>query len=863
MRIEYANQIDKLCSQYAEKNVLVSISDMSCQAVTHRMLHQVCQQIGEFMTLNDIRRSERIAVMMPLSAQTLALLFGLAYNGYVAILIDETLPAETRCSLLHQAQPTAIFTISELVDSMGTNILCHTPLFCFSPDYQCSILQMATEEVRHSFSDDDVIAILFSSGTTGEMKGVEIRYDTIFNTPSYLEKCCKLRSGLKYLDVLPHTHIAGYAMAFCYFLWGAEIGVPIEINAASISSAMILYQPNHFIMIPKIYELMKSKIIAGIDSQSFATRVYLKAVLNISHFARKFFGIKLARLTSPIRAKVLGRNMTEMGVGAAPCSTDIMSFFLDLGIDFTNVYGSTETCFPITSTYCGAKYADYGVGNIHQFSDIQVKLLGMDEHGVGEICVKTPLIMKGYLNDAEATKKAFTPDGYYKTGDLGIIDSKNNLTVVGRKKDSFVLPNGKNVSALDVDHFYTDLNPTLSIACNNSMRSDGSDNIDLYIDASSISETQQNTIRDRIHKQSASAPDCFKINEIFFVSEIPKTSLGKIKRHMLTSLIINQVNESLNTKSLTFENNESTEETVLSILKSISSNQDLTYDMRLKEDVGIDSLGFYVLSTEIESKIGVQISDSVDTCMTVSDLMKIVSNGKQPQDKDTHDNLECYPKSKTKHDLKMIRFCRKASSALYNFHVVGAEHLLLNRSIILAPNHESYFDAMWVAAALDSEGIDLTDYCCLAAKELMNKPVLKHGFSALGGIPIERKGNTVSAMQRASTILKSRHCMLMIHPEGTRTRNGQLGNFKNGTARLSLETQTPIIPVYIKGAYEIYSPNQKLPHLFDFKKKKKYDLFVTFGSPIFPESSTTEIELTSKIRNSIERMMEGIDENRN
>lgn len=125
---------------------------------------------------------------------------------------------------------------------------------------------------------------------------------------------------------------------------------------------------------------------------------------------------------------------------------------------------------------------------------------------------------------------------------------------------------------------------------------------------------------------------------------------------------------------------------------------------------------------------------------------------------------------------------------------------------------------MWVATALLKNGFDISRICCLAAKHLKDKPFMKRTFRALGGIPVDRGGNTVPAMKHAEEILGQENSYMIVHPEGTRSRSGKLSEFKQGAAQIAKETGVKIIPVCIDGAYEIYPPSVKLPRCFDWKK---------------------------------------------
>ena len=122
----------------------------------------------------------------------------------------------------------------------------------------------------------------------------------------------------------------------------------------------------------------------------------------------------------------------------------------------------------------------------------------------------------------------------------------------------------------------------------------------------------------------------------------------------------------------------------------------------------------------------------------------------------------------------------------------------------------------------------------------------------LGAIPVDRSGNSAPAMKRALQCVNSGYSIL-IHPEGTRTKTGEMGTFRNGAAKLAIDCGKKIIPVYIGGAFDIFPYNRAIPKFFNFKNLKRYMINISFGTPIEPFGKSKE-ELTEEIRNCILKM---------
>jgi 1-acyl-sn-glycerol-3-phosphate acyltransferase len=227
--------------------------------------------------------------------------------------------------------------------------------------------------------------------------------------------------------------------------------------------------------------------------------------------------------------------------------------------------------------------------------------------------------------------------------------------------------------------------------------------------------------------------------------------------------------------------------------------------------------------------------------MTISELTEIIKNGPNGSEEETIE-FNQYPIKKTNNDMKIFNIFMKVSKLFWNIKVHGLENINNDEKYIICPNHESYFDGMWVVGCLNNEF--RRDICSLAASHLFENKLFNRGCVILGGIPVYRNGNTAPSMKRAYECLISGQHHMLIHPEGTRTRTGKMGAFKLGASKLAIDTKIKIIPVCINGAYDIFPPNARFPHLFDWKHMRRYTLEIYFGTPINPtEKNAKEISL--------------------
>ncbi|MCL2722775.1 MAG: acyl--CoA ligase, partial [Treponema sp.] len=197
------------------------------------------------------------------------------------------------------------------------------------------------------------------------------------------------------------------------------------------------------------------------------------------------------------------------------------------------------TGVPATSTGDFDNYPVGNEGNINRFEGISIIIDNPNELGIGEILIKSVLMMKGYFRDQELTISAFNKQGYYKTGDLGYIDKKNNLHVTGRIKEAIMLHTGKKVAPSDVDDLYSKLCPDTPIAsCGVPYRDGMHDEIHLFVEKSELSEEEQLSLKNRIMEFSAETSTLYQIAAIHFINKLPITSVGKVKRFQLKEIAL-------------------------------------------------------------------------------------------------------------------------------------------------------------------------------------------------------------------------------------------------------------------------------------------------------------------------------------
>ena len=285
--------------------------------------------------------------------------------------------------------------------------------------------------------------LVFTSGTTGEGKGVMLTQNAVLKDVADVVPYVDFTN--KTVGVLPPHHTYGSSVTF---VGHAMIGAEVYISAGLryIQKELKDEKPGHLVLVPLYLETFYRKILATVKEQK--KTALLKTMIFFSNGLRKI-GIDLRKkLFGSVRAAFGGEVRTVIS-GGAPINGKILKFFESVGISTLNGYGITE-CAPIIAVNRSLNVVPGSVGNVLAVN--RVRIDSPNESGEGEICVTGPNVMLGYYKNEEATRDAFTEDGYFKTGDYGRLDKNGILYITGRKKNLIILSNGKNVYPEEIEN---------------------------------------------------------------------------------------------------------------------------------------------------------------------------------------------------------------------------------------------------------------------------------------------------------------------------------------------------------------------------------------------------------------------------
>lgn len=395
--------------------------------------------LGTFLYEKGFRNTH-IAIIGENSYEWLVSFLAIVNGGNVAVPIDKEQPAERVKQMLMQSDCKAVFVSKSYADLVNENsdviVFSLSEFQQYISEGQKLINSGKMEYVNYSVDIDKLAAIFFTSGTTGNSKGVMLNQKNIIYNICASRKFVEVNGVV--LSVLPFYHSFGLVIGvFSVYSYGC----PIYINKSlkQIQSDIQKAKPAAVAFVPLFVETFY-KTIMETARKSGKEKTLIRAA-KLSDILLKF-GIDLRKKLFKSVHAAFGRNLEYIICGGAPLDAKYVKAFRSWGVNLLNGYGITE-CSPVVSVNRNFYWRDGSVGQV--LDGCQVKIA--DD---GEILVKGDNVMMGYYNDDISTKEVLT-DGWYYTGDLGYIDKDGFLFITGRKKNLIILSNGENVSPEEIE----------------------------------------------------------------------------------------------------------------------------------------------------------------------------------------------------------------------------------------------------------------------------------------------------------------------------------------------------------------------------------------------------------------------------
>lgn len=802
--------------------------------------------IKYYSTLLDIKKDSKVVVYVENRPEIIQSFFSIWEKQGIAIVLDAGYTPEQLLYVFNDAEPEYIYVTNKnyknavaAKEMYGKSLeIINIDDIAVPKEFQPDNYELNVDNV------EDTAVILYTSGTTGNPKGVMLSYKNLLSNVNAIKAINLVDETDRVLAILPYHHVFPLNINLLMTMYfGTLVVILDELSSEALRHALREYKISVIIGVPRVWEMLHKAIMNKINS-SWITKKIFKICQSINSKA-------LSRLVFKKVYNELGGSLRVMASGGAKLDPEVSRDYLTLGLPMIEGYGLTETS-PIIAFNKPTNVKAGTVGEI--IPDVEVKIAED-----GEILVKGANVMKGYYNNPTATKEVIDENGFFHTGDLGKFDG-DHLVIVGRKKEMIVLSNGKNINPADIENEImkgTDLIKEIAVMeYNNHLMAVVYPDFDL-IKHRNITNIKESLKWEIIDKYNVTAPKYRKILEVKIVkNELPKTKLGKVRRFMLNDFLKGEVVEEGAEGTVVnqqpkkeIEVPEELKEIYITLKENIERNYDaqVTPDAHLELDLGLDSLDIVEILSFVENSYGVKIKEeeftNIKNVLTLAEFIK--NHG------GTFSNVEIDWKSilneRIDIDLpksawvgKLIRIITMPIFSLYFSLKKESQDKISNEPAIYIGNHQSFLDALMFNQAIPMKMMNDTYY--IATVVHFDTPLRRYLADRGNVLIVDINKNLKETLQVSAEVLREGK-NLVIFPEGARTRDGELQEFKKTFAILSKELNVPVVPFGIKGAYKAMPYGSKFPSMYPIKIK--------FFDKIYPENLTIE-EIVEKSKEEIQ-----------
>eukprot|EP01116_Phalansterium_solitarium_P022436 TRINITY_DN740_c0_g1_i1.p1 TRINITY_DN740_c0_g1~~TRINITY_DN740_c0_g1_i1.p1 ORF type:complete len:641 (+),score=168.99 TRINITY_DN740_c0_g1_i1:107-2029(+) len=462
------------------------VGDGPYQFLTYKQVNDKIKAIGSGLINLGITAKSRLGVYATTRPEwTWTEQASNAYSMVIVALYD-TLGPDACEFIVNQSEISTVFVASQkfsnIIDIIGKcpsikHIIQYEEVTAAQRD-QCASLKVSLHSLEeliqlgtdkpHQFippTKDDIATISYTSGTTGNPKGVILTHENmIANVAGLVRVLPPLTSADIHISYLPLAHVMERINQTAMWSYGCQVGF-FRGDALKLMEDMQALRPTAFISVPRIFNRVYSKVISGVNEaggwkkalwdRAFASKQYW---LERGYLTHRFWDYLVF---GKVRA-LLGGRVRYIVSSSAPVSAEVLDFLrIAFSCEVYEAYGQTETAGAATTTTSNGSALKGSVGM--PTPSCEIKLVDVPDlgylstdkpHPRGEVCFRGPIVMPGYYRDAEKTAEAIDGDGWLHSGDIGLFDDSGKLRIVDRRKNIFKLAQGEYVAPEKIEQAY-------------------------------------------------------------------------------------------------------------------------------------------------------------------------------------------------------------------------------------------------------------------------------------------------------------------------------------------------------------------------------------------------------------------------
>ena len=792
---------------------------------TYDKLWEDSGRVATLLQRRGLSKGDQAILWGPNSPHWVLAFFGCLRAGVVLIPLDLRSAPDYVSRVISRTEPKLAFTSR----------------FTPKSDVDLGVPEITFEELELAIADlpspdpipihpDDLAEIMFTSGTTGDPKGVMLTHRNLTANIEGISQYISVDSSSRLLSILPLSHMYEQMGGLFFTLHsGASVTYPTSRQPTVLSRTMRERKITTMLMVPQALELLMNGIEREVIRQG-KERLW-KKLLKVAE--RTPFGLR-RHLFRTVH-KQFGGKLDLIVSGGAPLDRDLGRKWEMLGIKVLQGYGATEAS-PVISNHTMDERRPDSTGR--PLPNVQVKISEQ-----GEILVKGDNITPGYYNAPEETAKAFE-DGWYKTGDLGYFDKDGFLHIQGRVKDMIVLSSGQNVFPQDIqtvlvkhpsvkDAIVIGLPKGTSVEVHAALILIDPDSARQAVDWANSQLAEQQRVRG-----FTIWPD----------EDFPRTHTLKVKNQVVIDTILRGAEQLVPSSPHPTSTPPAGPRDLAQIIAELSRRDvgAISKTATLGNDLDLDSLGRIELLSAVESELGIYLDESrISPETTVRQLSSMVEEGSR------RPPMVKFPAWGMRMWARMARgFLQQGlvfplMTLAYGLNVYGKENLTgLTGPVLFASNHHLGLDNPLIFKAVTRRW--RSRLAVAAAAELWQNPIWWVLNPLLGnGFPIARTGPIRPSLENLGSIM-DRGWSVLIYPEGVLTVGGPMKPFMQGAGLVAVEGRVPVVPMRLD-VTKFGSPS-RLPFLRRGRVK------IRFGPPLTFPPGTDYQDATSTIEEAVKAL---------
>ena len=420
----------------------IAFTMIDTEDVTYKEVGERIEKVQNMLLDAGVGAGDKVAILSSSMPNWGVSYFAVTTAGMVAVPILPDFTSEELDLILEHSEAKAILVSDKLYTKLSQRITERMNIIIRTKNLN-AIAQNVTERAEKRIPEpDDLAVIIYTSGTTSKPKGVMLTHYNIAMQLTVVPSLFDYNENDELLSILPlaHTYECTLGMIFP-FARGARIHyMDRPPTASALMPALAKVRPTVIASVPLIME----KIYRGKVRPTFEKNAFLRKL-----YSWRWSQKMLHKVAGKQLKKLFGGRMRLFAIGGAKFDTDAERFLMDARFPYGIGYGLTETA-PLVAGCVGKMVRLGSTGPALKGVDIRLDNIN-SETGQGEIVVNTPCCMKGYYKNEDATRDAFTEDGWFRTGDLGAIDKDGWIHIKGRLKNMIVGPSGENIYPEDIE----------------------------------------------------------------------------------------------------------------------------------------------------------------------------------------------------------------------------------------------------------------------------------------------------------------------------------------------------------------------------------------------------------------------------